>query len=54
MNVLGVSLDTSTFVQSHTPFADLVHGDTQSPALKDQCILVTGGDQDNCRKVAEE
>lgn len=54
MSVLGVALDTSIFVQSHTPFADLVHGDTQSAALKDQCILVTGGSQDNCRKVAEE
>lgn len=54
MDVLGVSLDTTMFVQSHTPFADLVHGNGQSPALKDRCILVTGGNQDNCRKVAEE
>lgn len=54
MTLLGVVLDTSILVQSHTPFANLVHGDTQSPALKDRCILVAGGNQDNCRKVAEE
>lgn len=52
-NALEVPLDTSMFVQSHTPFAELVHGNESTPALKDKCILVMGGDEDNCRKVAE-
>ncbi|MCJ1403922.1 hypothetical protein MMC11_007145 [Xylographa trunciseda] len=50
---LGVPLDTSLFVQSHTPFADLVHGTPQQQPLKDACILVTGGHGDRCRRVAE-
>lgn len=49
---LQVPLDNSVIVQSHTPFAELVHGpDTE---LKDKCVLVVGGDGDNCRKVAEK
>ena len=50
------------FVQSHTPFADMVHQSPPSPSsanaeanqtpLKDKCILVLGGDGDLCRKVA--
>ena len=44
------------FVQSHTPFAELVHGKngTTAKAMKDQCILVVGGEGDTCRKVAEK
>jgi len=34
------------FIQSHTPFADLVE-------YKDKTILVVGGDEDKCRVVAE-
>ncbi|MCJ1255806.1 hypothetical protein MMC24_003624 [Lignoscripta atroalba] len=41
------------FVQSHTPFAELVHGNADQEALRDKCILVTGGDGDKCRLVAE-
>lgn len=51
---LGVPLDTSLFVQSHTPFAELVDGNDGQEALKDKCILVMGGDGDMCRKVAEK
>ena len=51
---LGVPLDVDLFIQSHTPFADLVHGIPSQEALKEKCILVTGGDGDMCRKVAEK
>ena len=44
---LGVPLDTSMFVQSHTPFADL-------DQYKDKTVLVIGGDGDKCRVVAEK
>lgn len=44
--ILGVSLDTSTFIQSHTPFADFHE-------LKRSTVLVVGGDADKCRLVAE-
>lgn len=44
---LRVPLDTSMFVQSHTPFADLQQ-------YKDKTILVLGGEQDKCRLVAEK
>lgn len=47
------------FVQSHTPFAELAHGKGKNDiiaaaAMKDRCILVVGGEGDNCRKVAEK
>ncbi|TVY57665.1 putative CDP-alcohol phosphatidyltransferase class-I family protein [Lachnellula cervina] len=45
---LGVPLTEENFVQSHTPFKQLVGG------LQDKTILVTGGDGDQCRKVAEK
>ncbi|KAL8782065.1 MAG: hypothetical protein Q9213_005737 [Squamulea squamosa] len=45
------------FVQSHTPFADLIQHtddrDKKKTPLKDKTILVCGGDGDNCRRVAE-
>ncbi|KAF1983871.1 putative HAD superfamily hydrolase [Aulographum hederae CBS 113979] len=43
---LGVELDTSMFVQSHTPFALM-------DEYKDKTVLVVGGDGDKCRHVAE-
>ena len=43
---LNIPLDTSMFVQSHTPFADMDH-------LKDKTVMVVGGEADKCRKVAE-
>ena len=46
---LSVPLDTSLFVQSHTPFSDL--GDQEN--LKDKCVLIVGGDGAKCREVAE-
>ncbi len=43
---LHVPLDTSMFVQSHTPFADMDH-------YKDKTVMVVGGSEDKCRQVAE-
>jgi HAD superfamily hydrolase (TIGR01456 family) len=43
---LGVAIDTSMFVQSHTPFADMNQ-------YKDKNVLVVGGEADKCRAVAE-
>lgn len=44
---LGVELDTSLIVQSHTPYADMrdLHGKT---------VLVVGGDYDKCQLVAQK
>jgi ribonucleotide monophosphatase NagD (HAD superfamily) len=50
---LGVPLTEENFVQSHTPFKQLVDGSPTLKSLKNQTILVTGGDGDKCRKVAE-
>jgi len=50
---LSVPLDTSMFVQSHTPFSELVHSVDGKPGLKDKCIMVVGGDYGKCRDVAE-
>ena len=50
---LDVELDTRLFIQSHTPFQDLVTGTPETESLKDKCVLVTGGDGDKCRYVAE-
>ncbi|KAF1344717.1 putative HAD superfamily hydrolase [Delphinella strobiligena] len=44
---LDVDLDTSMFVQSHTPFAGMKE-------LYDKTILVCGGDYDKCQLVAKE
>ncbi|KAF2257512.1 cat eye syndrome critical region protein 5 precursor [Lojkania enalia] len=44
---LQIPLNTSMFVQSHTPFASL-------DEYKNKTILVVGGDADNCRHVAEK
>ncbi|KAB8356407.1 hypothetical protein FH972_023990 [Carpinus fangiana] len=43
---IGVPLDPSMIVQSHTPFADM-------DEYKDGCTLVVGGEHDNCRLVAQ-
>lgn len=51
---LNVPLDTSVIVQSHSPFAELVKGVDDASALEHKCVLVAGGDGDNCRKVAEQ
>ncbi|TAQ88577.1 hypothetical protein B7494_g3104 [Chlorociboria aeruginascens] len=50
---LGVPLSEENFVQSHTPFKQLVDGSETSEGLKDKTILVTGGEGDKCRAVAE-
>lgn len=50
---LYVSLDPSLIVQSHTPFSELVDGTETQSRLKDKCVMVLGGDGDDCRKVAE-
>ena len=41
------------FVQSHTPFTQLVEGNERLPRLKDECVLVLGGEGNQCRDVAE-
>ncbi|KAK1833153.1 HAD-superfamily hydrolase [Podospora conica] len=46
---LGVTLTTDNFVQSHTPFRQLVDG---PDGLKDKTILVTGSDPERCRHIA--
>ena len=51
-STLGVKLDTSMFVQSHTPFAELVEGTKTQPGFKDKTILVVGGIGEKCREVA--
>ncbi|KAL6713662.1 hypothetical protein ACLMJK_009127 [Lecanora helva] len=48
---LEVPLNVDMFVQSHTPFQELVEEEGQ---YKDKCVLITGGDGDACRKVAED
>lgn len=48
---LGVSLTTDNFVQSHTPFRQLV--DPGPESLKDKTILVTGANPNKCRIIAE-
>ncbi|KAH8601583.1 HAD-like domain-containing protein [Bisporella sp. PMI_857] len=50
---LGVPLSEENFVQSHTPFKQLVQGSEEVKGLKDKTVLVTGGDGDKCRQVAE-
>jgi HAD superfamily hydrolase (TIGR01456 family) len=50
----GVPLSEENFVQSHTPFKQLAEGSDTVESLKDKTILVTGGDGDKCRKVAEQ
>ncbi|KAI1329981.1 HAD-like domain-containing protein [Xylariaceae sp. FL0255] len=60
---LGVELTTDNFVQSHTPFKQLVHGNWESQpdamqlkfphGLADHNILVTGSDPEKCRRIAE-
>ncbi|KAI0153478.1 HAD-superfamily subfamily IIA hydrolase [Pestalotiopsis sp. NC0098] len=47
---LNVELSTDNFVQSHTPFQELVHG---SEGLGDKNILITGSDAAKSRTIAE-
>jgi ribonucleotide monophosphatase NagD (HAD superfamily) len=49
-DALQVSLTTNNFVQSHTPFKELVPGPN---GLQNKTILVTGSDYERCRGVAE-
>lgn len=50
---LQVPLDPSVIVQSHSPFAELVHGTDEDKALQNKCVMVVGGEGDGCRRVAE-
>ncbi|MCJ1456479.1 hypothetical protein MMC28_006840 [Mycoblastus sanguinarius] len=53
-NILEIPLHVDMFVQSHTPFAQLVDGKRAGkPPLRNKCILVCGGEGDECRRVAE-
>lgn len=51
---LEIPLDESSFIQSHTPFTELVAGVEKQDGLRDKCILVTGGEGEKCRQVAEK
>lgn len=50
---IGIPLSTNLFVQSHTPFAEFVHGRQN---FKDEPILVIGGggEGEGVRDVAEK
>ncbi|KAK3496783.1 HAD-like domain-containing protein [Neurospora hispaniola] len=48
---LGVKLTTDNFVQSHTPFRQLVEG---PDSLREKTILVTGANAEKCRLIAED
>ncbi|KAK3694790.1 HAD-like domain-containing protein [Podospora appendiculata] len=48
---LGVPLTTDNFVQSHTPFRQLVDDGPES--LRDKTVLVTGADAEKCRAIAQ-
>ncbi|XDG07898.1 hypothetical protein ABKA04_007513 [Annulohypoxylon sp. FPYF3050] len=52
-NRLGIELTTDNFVQSHTPFQELVSHGHNSEGLRDKNILVTGSDAAKCRDIAE-
>ncbi|KAI1417416.1 putative HAD superfamily hydrolase [Hypoxylon sp. FL1857] len=55
---LGVKLTTDNFIQSHTPFQQLVHHygshNSNEGGLRDKNILVTGSDAAKCRSIAEQ
>lgn len=44
---LQVPLDATVLIQSHSPFAEL------AASLENKRVLVAGGDNDSCRRVAE-
>lgn len=46
-------LSEDNFIQSHTPFKSLVENNNGVEGLKDKTILVTGGEGDKVRKVAQ-
>ncbi|KAL2147027.1 hypothetical protein VTI28DRAFT_909 [Corynascus sepedonium] len=48
---LGVQLSTDNFVQSHTPFQELLEG---PDSLRDKTVLVTGSDYGKCRAIFKE
>ncbi|KAL8653716.1 MAG: hypothetical protein Q9210_001945, partial [Variospora velana] len=56
-HLLSLPIPSSAFIQSHTPFASLTTSttpsDPTSTPLSEKTILVTGGDGERCRKVAE-
>ena len=45
---LGVPLSTDNFIQSHTPFQELLEG---PDSLRDKTVLVTGSDYEKCRAI---
>ncbi|KAI1379151.1 HAD-superfamily hydrolase [Hypoxylon crocopeplum] len=54
---LGIRLSTDNFIQSHTPFQELVHhgpNGEEGKGLRDKNILVTGSDAARCREIAEK
>ncbi|KAM9876346.1 hypothetical protein VD0002_g5391 [Verticillium dahliae] len=49
---LGVQLTVDNFVQSHTPFQELVRAGPDS--LSDKTVFVTGSNAQKCREIAEQ
>ena len=54
--LLQTSIPSEILIQSHTPFQQLVHNAPIKlhPALKDECVLVIGGEGNSCRDIAEK
>ena len=48
---LGVELPLDNFVQSHTPFRELLDG---PDGLRDKTVLVTGSDYEKCRAIFQQ
>lgn len=51
---MNVPLSVENFVQSHTPFQDLLEDKEGHEGLRDKTVLVTGGHGQKCREVAEK
>ncbi|KAM0323141.1 hypothetical protein ACHAQA_008991 [Verticillium albo-atrum] len=49
---LGVQLTVDNFVQSHTPFQELVNNGPDS--LSDKTVFVTGSNAQKCREIAQQ
>ena len=47
---LGIELTVDNFVQSHTPFQELVNGEN---GLGDKTVFITGSDAQKCREIAQ-
>lgn len=50
---LQVPLSVDNFVQSHTPFKEMLNGSQKAGDLENKTILVTGSDPNKAREIAE-